>query len=201
MTVRTRVEDMNSARSLPNSPKLKPPPLPKACGLSVVPPPAPLRDTEEDLEVTAVAEAPPEVLRVARSDVRELRATRPPPPRPSGMPRPVEAVVKAKSGPPPLPPPVAPPIADVGGKMPTATSTPAPAGTSTSVPAARAEAPSELELGALKPRPLVLARTAWFFGVFVTTGAFRWTVERFSRARAWLVAEWRHAAIRANPPG
>jgi hypothetical protein len=55
-------------------------------------------------------------------------------------------------------------------------------------------------LGAMKPRPFVLVRTAWFFGVFVTTGAFRWTVERFSRARAWLVAEWRHAAIRANPP-
>jgi hypothetical protein len=40
----------------------------------------------------------------------------------------------------------------------------------------------------------------WFFSAFVTTGVFRWTTERFSRGKAWLVAEWRHAAIRANPP-
>jgi hypothetical protein len=53
---------------------------------------------------------------------------------------------------------------------------------------------------ALKPRPLVFARTAWFFGLFVATEASRWTVARLSRARAWLVAEWRHAALRANPP-
>jgi hypothetical protein len=55
-------------------------------------------------------------------------------------------------------------------------------------------------MDAIKPRPFVLVRTAWFFGVFVTTGALRWVVERFTRAGAWLGAEWRHAAIRANPP-
>jgi hypothetical protein len=77
---------------------------------------------------------------------------------------------------------------------------PAPAGTSTPVPAARPEAVSELDMSAIKPRPFVLVRTAWFFGVFVTTGAFRWIVEGFSRARAGLAAQWRHAALRANPP-
>jgi hypothetical protein len=53
---------------------------------------------------------------------------------------------------------------------------------------------------AIKPRPFVLARTAWFFGVFVTIGAFRWTVEWFSYRRAWLVAEWRRAASHAKGP-
>lgn len=52
----------------------------------------------------------------------------------------------------------------------------------------------------LKPRSFVLARTVWFFGVLVTTRAFRWTVERASRGRAWLVAEWGRAAIRAKAP-
>jgi hypothetical protein len=40
---------------------------------------------------------------------------------------------------------------------------------------------------AVKPQLYVLARTVWFFAIFVTTGAFR-----------WLVGEWRRAAARAN---
>jgi hypothetical protein len=153
-------------------------------------------DTEDVLEVTAVTEAPPE-LKVARSDVRELRVSHPTPPRPAGVPRPNEAVVKASH--PPLPAAVAPAIPDVGSKMPTAT--PAPAETSITAPATRPEAASELELSAaLMPRPFVLARTAWFFGVFVAIGAFRWTVDRFSHGRAWLVAEWTRAASRAKAP-
>ena len=169
---------MNAVRPLPKSPNLKPPPLPKACGLSVVPSPAQLGDIRDDLEeVTAVAEAPPEILQVARSDVRELRASRPAPPRPTA------------SRPPPLP------------AAPKPASTPVPATASTPVPAARPESPSELEMRvAIQPRSVVLVRTAWFFGVFVTTGAFRWTIGRLSAGRAWLAAEWRHAAIRAKAP-
>jgi len=51
---------------------------------------------------------------------------------------------------------------------------------------------------AIQPRTVILARTAWFFGVFVTTGAFRWAVERLSHGRTWLATEWRHAGIRAT---
>jgi hypothetical protein len=174
------VEAMNSAHPLPNPRNLKPPPLPKARGLAVVRPQEALEVAEEDLEVTAVGEPPPEVLRVARSDVRELRVPRPPPPRPTVVPRPNEATVK-KSGPPPLP----------------ATMEPAPA--ANPAPAASPAPESQPEaIAAMKPRSLVLARTAWFFGVFVTTGAFRWTLERLSDGKAWLTAEWRRAATRAK---
>jgi hypothetical protein len=165
---------MNSAPTIPRS-NLKPPPLPKARALAVVPP-AEIEDVEDDLEVTAVADAPPEVLEAARSDIRDLRVPRPPPPRPSSVPRPNEPVVQAIH-PPPLPPAVAP-----------AWMSPP-------------QAEPELETSeAIRPRHVVLARTAWFFGVYVTTAAFRWTVESLSRGRAWLAAEWRHAAIRANAP-
>ena len=96
---------MNSAPTIPRS-NLKPPPLPKGRGLAVVPP-ADIEDVEDDMEVTAVAETPPEVLNAARSDIRELRVPRPAPPRPPSMPRPNEHVVQAIH-PPPLPLAVAP---------------------------------------------------------------------------------------------
>ena len=179
---------MNSASSLPTRPNTKPPPLPKARALTVVPPPAPIEDAEDDLDITAVAKAPPEVLREARSDVRELRVPRPAAPRPSSVPTPNEGVVK-RSGPPPLPPSaVAPAVSPV----PAATSAPAPAPAT----APRLEAASELDI--MKPRAFLVARTAWFFGAFIMTDVFRWAVERLSHGRAWLAAEWRHAAIRAQ---
>ena len=172
---------MNSAPTLPRS-NLKPPPLPKGRGLAVVPP-ADIEDVEDDLEVTAVADTPPEILREARSDIRELRVPRPIPPRPSSMPRPNAPVVQAIH-PPPVPPAVAlaPPPQPVPKPVPQAT--------------------PELESidAHIRPRHVVFARTAWFFGVYVTTAAFRWTVESLSRGRAWVAAEWRHAAIRANAP-
>jgi hypothetical protein len=165
---------MNSAPTIPRS-NLKPPPLPKRPGLAVVPP-ADIEDVEDDLEVTAVADTPPDVLEAARSDIRELRVPRPAPPRSSNMPRPNAPVVQAIH-PPPLPRAVAP------------------------APMPPPQAAPELETSdAIRPRHVVLARTAWFFGVYVTTAAFRWTVERLSRGKAWLAAEWRHAAIRANAP-
>lgn len=163
---------MNAARPIPKSPRLKPPPLPRACGLSVVPPPGPVQDVTEDLDVTAVEDTPPELLAVARSDVRELRVPRPAPPRP---------VVKA-SNPPPLPiPPAAPAVA------------------SKPVPAANPEPASDLEtLALMKPRPVVFARTVWFFTGLVATGAFRWTFAKLSEAKTWLLVEWGRAAERAN---
>jgi hypothetical protein len=178
LTVEKEHRAMNSAPTIPRS-NLKPPPLPRGRGLAVVPP-TDIEDVEDDLEVTAVAETPPEVLNAARSDIRELRASRPVPPRPSSMPRPNEPVVKAIH-PPPLPPALAP--------------APRPQ------PQAAPELDLELETSdASRPRHVIFARTAWFFGVYVTTAAFRWTVERLSHGRAWLAAEWRHAAIRANAP-
>ena len=178
-----------NARPLPKLPSVKPPPVPKPYGLSVVPPLPPSRSTVDSEDVTAVGEAPPELLETARSDVRELRAARSTPPRPTR--------------PPPLPTSVRPAASPDTGRRATGASSPAPAVTSVPppAPAVRPEATSEVaQSAAVKPRPLVLARTTWFFGVFVATGVFRWTVERFSRGGAWLVAEWRHAAIRANPP-
>jgi len=180
---------MNSAPTLPRS-NLKPPPLPKGRALAVVPP-ADIEDIEDDQDVTAVAEAPPEVLKAARSDIRELRAPRPPAPRPSSVPRPKEPVVKAIH--PTPPPPRA--VALVPAPQPAPQAAPQPA------PKPVPEATPELEsIALIRPRPVVFARTAWFFGVYVTTAAFRWTVESLSRGRAWLAAEWRHAAIRANAP-
>ncbi|HTQ46634.1 MAG TPA: hypothetical protein VMI75_27965 [Polyangiaceae bacterium] len=177
---------MNSAPTIPRS-NLKPPPLPKRRGLAVVPP-ADIEDVEDDLEVTAVAETPPEIIKAARSDIRELRAPRPAPPRPSSLPRPHEPVVKAIH-PPPLSPSVAQAPSPVPIPVPNLPMDPPP------------QATPELEtIDAIRPRPVVFARTAWFFGVYVTTAAFRWTVESLSRGRAWLAAEWRHAAIRANAP-
>jgi hypothetical protein len=179
---------MNSARPLPKSPSLKPPPLPKA--LAVVPPPARLEASDDDPEVTAVDDAPPEILRVAESDVRELRVPRPLPPRPAAVPRPGAPLAKKRSVPPPLPAPVAR-ESDVEGPLPEATSSPAP----------RPEGASALETGApMKPRPFALVRTAWFFGVFVTTDTLRSAVDRLSRARAWFVTEWKRAAARARAP-
>jgi hypothetical protein len=164
---------MNSAGRISNSPRLKPPPLPKAHGLSVVPPPANVEDLPEDADVTAVEDAPPELLAVARSDIRELRAPRPAPPRP---------VVKAIQ-PPPLPVAVTPPIA-------------------VAPPMAKPEPAPEVEaIIGLKPRPVVLMRTVWFFAGFVASGAFRWTVARLSHGKAWLWAEWDRAAKRAKAGG
>lgn len=148
-----KVEDMNSARPVPSSTKPKPPPLPRPRGLAVVPTPP------DEQEITAVGDVPPEVLKVARSDVRELRVPRPAP-RPTPLP-------------PPLPVAVAAPA-----REPTMEVT-----------------PEEIEISAaIKPRPLLVLRTTWFFGVFVASGALRWTFERLSRGRAWLAAEWKRAA-------
>jgi len=176
---------MNSAPTIPRS-NLKPPPLPKGRALAVVPT-ADVEDVEDDLEVTAIAEAPPEILKAARSDIRELRTPRPAPPRPSTLPRPNEPLVKAIH-PPPLPPPVA--------------LAPAPQPVLPPPPKPVPQATPELESvdAGIRPPPVVFARTAWFFSVYVTTAAFRWMVESLSRGRAWLAAEWRHAAIRANAP-
>ncbi len=52
----------------------------------------------------------------------------------------------------------------------------------------------------LKPRSFILARTIWFFGALVATGALRWTVQRLSLGKSWLAAEWKRAAIRAKAP-
>ncbi|HEX8793388.1 MAG TPA: hypothetical protein VF765_20735 [Polyangiaceae bacterium] len=168
---------MNSAGRISNSPRLKPPPLPKAHGLSVVPSRANVEDITDDADVTAVEDAPPELLAVARSDIRELRAPRPAPPRP---------VVKAIQPPPapvPVMPPVMPPIA-------------------VTQPMAKPEPAPEVDaLVGLKPRPVVLMRTVWLFTGFVASGAFRWTVAKLSRGKAWLSAEWDRAAKRAKAGG
>jgi hypothetical protein len=73
---------MNSARPLTGSSRPTPPPLPQPRNLAVVPPPP------DEREITAVGDVPPEVLRVARSDVRELRVPRPAP-RPTPVPPPL----------------------------------------------------------------------------------------------------------------
>jgi len=73
-----------------------------------------------------------------------------------------------------------------------------PAATSTPAPAPTPEAAFELDYAVLKPGPVVLARAVWFFGVFVTTGAFRWMVEKLSPVGVWLAAEWRRAVTRAK---
>lgn len=52
----------------------------------------------------------------------------------------------------------------------------------------------------LKPRSLVLARTLWFFALYVAADAIRWMGAMLTAAKARLAAEWRHAAIRAKAP-
>lgn len=59
--------------------------------------------------------------------------------------------------------------------------------------------PEELEISAaIKPRPFLLVRTTWFFGVFVASGTTRWALGGLSRARAWLGAQWTQASSRAR---
>ena len=59
--------------------------------------------------------------------------------------------------------------------------------------------PEEIEMSAaIEPRPFLVVRTTWFFGVFVASGAMRWALGGLSRGGAWLAAEWRRAATRAK---
>jgi hypothetical protein len=75
-----------------------------------------------------------------------------------------------------------------------------PAATSTQATAPTPEADFELDYAVLKPGPFVLARAVWFFGVFLTAGAFRWMFEKLSPVRIRLAAEWRRAVTRAKAP-
>jgi hypothetical protein len=145
------------------------------------------------------------------SDVRELRPSRPPPPRPSAAPRPSRAPgtpansFAKKSVPPPLPAATAP-ESDVEGPLPEASS--ARVAGPVTIPA-RAPVPQitspdlDRDMVAMRPGALVGLRTAWFFGAFVTAGALRGVFRVLAAGGAWLAAEWGRAASRARglPPG
>jgi hypothetical protein len=170
---------MNSARALPKSPSVKPPPLPASHA----------RPPDDD--VTSETEVPREVLEAAaRSDVRELRVPRPAAPRPTLVPRPEEPAAKKRSVPPPLPASAAPVAATVDESQRRVAMVPGPP----TIP----DDAVEFEAAAMRPRPLVFVRTVWFFGAFVAGGALRWMAGTLSRGVAWLASEWRRAADRAT---
>lgn len=205
---------MSAANSYRTSSIPKPPPLPKARGLSVVAPPAPPPQTLDEAEITSVDLEIPQIRADAvtvESDVRELRPTRPPPPRPSGVPRPSRAPgtpahpFAKKSVPPPIPAATAP-ESDVEGPLPEAASAPVAGPVTIPAPPPVPRITStdlDLERAAMRGGPLVGLRTAWFFGAFVAAGALRGVFRAFAAAAGWLAAEWRRAGSRARglPPG
>src|SRR5512140_2283957 len=167
---------MNIARQTNAPSKLAPPPLPKRRGLAVVPPLPKLTSLDDGAETTKVDAAPAEAF-----------SRRPTPPRPRAASD--EAPTKS-SAPPPLPEPVPPPAIVNAAPASVAPASvapvePAPAPAATPVGLILPAPGSDHELAAsMRPRGVLLVRTAWFFVALVAIESGRSLADALRLARA-----------------
>jgi hypothetical protein len=154
------------------------PPLPKLVSVS------------DEAEPTKVDKVPPSLLQTARPTVppafpQSVRPSgiRPLPPRPAprATPLPVpsaressEAIEISNTG-----------IVEI---RPLDVAPPAPA----------PEIESDDVFAQLRPRPVIVLRTAWFFATYAARGTWAWLLEQLPRARAGALAEWTRARERAQ---